>query len=142
MAKRGDKIVDLERENAELRRQLDESLAQQMATAEVLQVINSSPGDLVPVFNAMLEKAMRLCEAAHGSLYSYDGEMTTPLAARGEPDFVNLVGNRPPFRLQGGPLLDALRGEPVVHVSDVRELEAYRTGGFMPCAKPAAFAAT
>ena len=78
-------IADLQRQLAERTAQRDAALQRETATAEVLQVINGSLGDLTPVFDAMLEKAMRLSGAAYGVLRSYDGEHMHMLASRGVP---------------------------------------------------------
>jgi hypothetical protein len=60
---------------AELQRALSESVEQQMATAEILRVISTSPADLQPVFQAIVESAVRLCGARLGAMYHFDGRL-------------------------------------------------------------------
>jgi class 3 adenylate cyclase len=114
-------IADLQRQLAECRVERDEALQRETATAEVLQVINSSPGDLAPVFDAMLERAMRLCEAEIGTLWISDGERSHAVASRGAPpayaEFLNRGPHPRPTRTRG-----------IVHIPDVRETEFYRDG--------------
>jgi two-component system, NtrC family, sensor kinase len=78
--------ADLKRELAKARRELTEARQQQSATSEVLRVISSSPGELQPVFNAMLENATRTCVAAKfGILYQCEGDALRTVAIHGAP---------------------------------------------------------
>ena len=111
-------------ENARLLTETREALEQQTATAEVLQVINSSPGDLAPVFDAMLEKAMRLCKAAFGMLWVNDGDCFRTLAHIGLPAELATFMQRP---LRGSPpqgsaLRQLIDGDDLVHVADITAL--------------------
>ena len=97
-----------------LEAELQETLEQQTATAEVLRVINSSPGDLQPVFDAMLEKAIRICEAAFGALFLCDGERLRAAATHGLPDRLDDLVR------EGFPVnLSRLRVESAVHIVDL-----------------------
>jgi GAF domain-containing protein len=115
-------------ENARLLTETREALEQQTATSEVLQVINSSPGDLGPVFDAMLEKATRLCDAAFGLMSTYDGERYHTVATRGVgpklPEFLRA----PPHPDPDSALGRIERGEDLVLFDDIADTEVYRKG--------------
>jgi GAF domain-containing protein/CheY-like chemotaxis protein len=99
---------------------LSESLQQQTATSDVLHVISSSPGDLEPVFSAVLENAVRICDAKFGSLFRYDGELLHLAARVGTaPALVEFQQKRGPFLPAAGTRLDlALRTKEVAHSPD------------------------
>jgi PAS domain S-box-containing protein len=116
-------------ENARLLSETREALEQQTATAEVLRVINSSPGDLTPVFEAMLEKAMQLCQANFGGIGTFDGERIKPVALRGIPaDYADYLTRNPASPDDGGTVARIARGESIVHIQDLMAEAAYRNG--------------
>jgi class 3 adenylate cyclase len=116
-------------ENARLITETREALEQQTATAEVLGVINSSPGDLTPVFDAILEKAMHLCGAAFGELRARDGDSFRSAATRGVPPAFAEYRRENAFVAEPGSLgARILSGEDVVHVLDLKDEDVYRAG--------------
>ena len=78
--------------------ELTESLEQQTATAEVLRVISSSPGDLKPVFAAMLDNAARICDAKFGDIYRWDGDALHLVASHNLPPAYAVLRGSKPFR--------------------------------------------
>jgi GAF domain len=104
----------------ESKRELQESLEYQTANAEVLGVISRSPGQLGPVFLAMLENAVRICEAKFGVLFSYDDGAFEPAAWVGvPPNYEQFLRQRSIFKPNVGTPLDRLlRTKDLVHSAD------------------------
>jgi two-component system, NtrC family, sensor kinase len=122
-------IASIRRANAELITERDEAQAQMAAMTEILQVINSSPGDLAPVFDRMLDKAMHFCDAAFGMLNTYDGEKFSTAAVRGVPaKYAEFRRSSPPAYGPGTSPARLLAGERSVHIIDIKAEDIYWRG--------------
>jgi two-component system, NtrC family, sensor kinase len=110
-------------------RELSESLEQQTATADVLQVISSSPGDLQPVFKSMLNNALRICEARFGQLLLFDGKGFLPAELHNSPpEYGELFRNGPLIPGPHTALGRIVTSKEVAHVTDVLAGNTYAEG--------------
>src|SRR5262245_45877588 len=122
-------LIEARRRETEAAAALREALEQQTATAEVLQVINSSPGDLAPVFEAMLEKAIRLCDAAFGVLHTFDGKAVRAVALRNLPEAFAEYSLAEPLRPdpERSFMGRAIYQRRTIHIADNAAEEPYRS---------------
>ncbi|MFZ2138558.1 MAG: GAF domain-containing protein, partial [Xanthobacteraceae bacterium] len=120
--------TDLEEKLARAQRERDEALEQQTATSEVLRVISSSPGELAPVFEAMLDNAVRICDAKFGTLYLCEGAGFRAVAMHNAPpayaDARAAIVRPPPDSSLGR----AATTKQVAQVTDVTKLPSYVEG--------------
>ena len=124
-------------ENARLLNELRESLQEQTATSEVLQVISSSPGDLQPVFATMLENAVRMCDANFGNIYRWDGEVLHLLASHNTPPALADARKHSPLR----PYAETPVGRMVVHKAAFHSADMTAMPGYIDRSDPGAVAA-
>jgi GAF domain-containing protein len=117
-------------------RELSESLEQQTATSQVLQVISSSPGELEPVFQTILENATRICEAKFGKLLLYDADAFRVVAMHGAPPESAALGRRDPvIRFSRvNPLGRVVATKELQHIIDFRLEQSYIEGEQGPVA--------
>ena len=113
-------------ENARLLNELRQSLEQQTATSEVLQVISSSPGDLEPVFQAMLENAVRICHAKFGIIYRWDGDALHLVASHNVPPAFADARRRLPRRPRPeAPTGRMIANKTVIHTANLAAEQTY-----------------
>ena len=111
-------------EVARLTRELNEASERQAATSEVLQVISGSAGDLQPVFAAMLENAVSICDATFGIIYRWDGEFLHALASHKTPTALAEARRRSPIRPRPD-MVRTVTTKSVVHIPDLAAHVAY-----------------
>jgi class 3 adenylate cyclase/GAF domain-containing protein len=115
-----------ETEVARLGRELREALEEQTATSEVLRVISSSPGDLQPVFAAMLANAVRICDAKFGNIYRWDGDTLHLIATHNTPPAFAEARRRSHPRLgPKTPIGRMVATKTVSHVADLAADQGY-----------------
>ena len=124
-------------ENTRLFNELRESLQEQTATSEVLQVISSSPGDLEPVFGAMLEKAVRICDANFGNIYRWDGDVLHLLASHNTPPALAKARKHSPLR----PYPETPVSRMVAHKAAFHSADMTTMPGYIDRSDPGAVAA-
>jgi GAF domain-containing protein len=124
-----EQVSALTRELAEARKQLVDALEQQTAASEILRVISSSPGELEPVFTAMLENAARLCGAKSGTLWLYDGDAFHAASLYNVPPAYIEIRKRGPIRPDPRtPLGRVARTKQAVQIADCTTEQAYIEG--------------